>query len=67
MRAIAERYTSRYEKENGVEYELKDIDEKLFDLIEKLGTIDGSEVDEDIFEIIEETISSLEDIRYEFN
>ena len=52
---------------DGIEDELKEIDEKLFNLIEKLGTIDGSEVDEDVFEIIEETITSLEDIRYELN
>ena len=52
---------------DGIEDELKEIDEKLFDLIEKLGTIEGSEVDEDVFEIIEETITSLEDIRYELN
>ena len=52
---------------DSIEDELKEIDEKLFDLIEKLGTIDGSEVDEDVFEIIEETITSLEDIRYELD
>lgn len=52
---------------DGIEDELKEIDEKLFDLIVKLGTIGGSEVDEDVFEIIEETITSLEDIRYELN
>lgn len=52
---------------DGIEDELKEIDDKLFDLIEKLGTISGSEVDEDVFEIIEETITSLEDIRYELN
>ncbi len=52
---------------DGIEDELKEIDEKLFDLIVKLGTIGGSEVDEDVFEIIEETITILEDIRYELN
>ena len=52
---------------DSIEDELKEIDEKLFDLIEKLGTIGESEADEDVFEIIEETISSLEDIRYELN
>ena len=52
---------------DNIEDELEEMDKKLFDLIEKLGTIAESEVDEDVFEIIEETISSLEDIRYELN